>query len=536
LGIDSTIITIVFIALILYYIYICVLAVLVKTPRARQTHEARARFIFMIPCRNEEGVIAVTIDKVLEIDHPFKEVLIINDGSADRTEEVALGFSGSGAVQVVSTVDPGRGKGEALNFGFGKILERLRAEGVSSYEDIIVAIMDADGQPSTNICKAVEPYFDDPRVGAVQAGVRIANADANMIASCQDIEFTGFSQSIQKGRDRLGSVGLGGNGQFTRLSALSSLSVEHPWNRSLTEDLDIGVRLILAGWRVRFCSSAFVSQQGVEKIRPLVVQRVRWMQGHYSTWKYIPALLKNRNIPLRTRADNTAYLLFGATPFLVLISLIISLLSLTGLITVSNKLNEFLLRTNFILFILMFYFVSFLIAIIFVTFYMRYKKLSAWRFFLMYNVFAFYTFLWIPASLGAVINMIRGQTVWVKTGRTAIEEFIELRAYPRMDVDIPVEIEAETGTIELIAKDVSASGMGVQVTKSYFVKNAIELVSTGNTVTVITPETRLGVKSQVVWVAYLGFNQVRAGIRFLDPAVIEVEEDFGLTQEGERTA
>lgn len=528
LGINTTIITIAFLVVLVYYIYLCILTLVVRSPSARGKGESQARFIFMIPCRNEEAVIAVTIKKLLEIDYPRKQILVINDGSTDRTEEVVRSFADSEIVEVTSTIDPGRGKGEALNFGYRWILDRLRAEGVSNYENIIISIVDADGQPSKNICMAVEPFFDDPGVGAVQTAVRIANVDANLITACQDIEFTGFSQSIQKGRDRLGSVGLGGNGQFTRLSALSSLSIEHPWNRSLTEDLDIGVRLVLAGWRLRFCSSAFVAQQGVEKIRPLLVQRMRWMQGHYSTWKYIPALLRDRNIPLLTRADTTVYLLFGATPFIVLASLIISLLSVVGLINVTNKFSELLMRTNFVLFILVFYFVSFLIAIIFVSFYMRYKKLSVLRLIIMYNVFAFYTFLWIPSSLGAVINLIRGQKTWVKTGRTAIEEFIELREDERVDVAFPVEVNMGGRSVELTVRDVSAGGIGIQATKGYFVEHAIEVVSVGNTVTVITPQTGTRVRSLVVWVAYLGSNQVRAGMRFDEPEVLDLKECFGI--------
>ena len=39
------------------------------------------------------------------------------------------------------------------------------------------------------------------------------------IERCQDLEFVGFSHLAQAARDRIGSVGLGGNGQFTRLSA-----------------------------------------------------------------------------------------------------------------------------------------------------------------------------------------------------------------------------------------------------------------------------------------------------------------------------
>ena len=65
--------------------------------------------------------------------------------------------------------------------------------------------------------------FADPRVGGVQMGVIIGNAADGLIPRCQDLEFVGFSHLAQAARDRIGSVGLGGNGQFTRLAALRSL-------------------------------------------------------------------------------------------------------------------------------------------------------------------------------------------------------------------------------------------------------------------------------------------------------------------------
>jgi len=74
-------------------------------------------------------------------------------------------------------------------------------------------------------------------------------------------KFVIYTEVFQRGRRHLGSVGLGGNGQFVRLSALRSLGPA-PWTRSLTEDLDLGVRLAAAGWRNEYCRTAAVHQQG----------------------------------------------------------------------------------------------------------------------------------------------------------------------------------------------------------------------------------------------------------------------------------
>jgi len=55
-SIDSTIITVLFILLIIYYMNICILSVMVKNPKPPEGLEGEHRFIFMVPCRNEEKV------------------------------------------------------------------------------------------------------------------------------------------------------------------------------------------------------------------------------------------------------------------------------------------------------------------------------------------------------------------------------------------------------------------------------------------------------------------------------------------------
>ena len=122
--------------------------------------------------------------------------------------------------------------------------------------------MDADGRLDRHALTETGRLFGNSRVGGVQIGVTITNAGDGLLPRCQDIEFVGFSHLAQAARDRIGSVGLGGNGQFTRLSALRSLG-RPPWTDCLTEDLDLGLSLTRLGWRIRFCSTAWVAQEGV---------------------------------------------------------------------------------------------------------------------------------------------------------------------------------------------------------------------------------------------------------------------------------
>jgi len=94
------------------------------------------------------------------------------------------------------------------------------------------------------------------------------------------------------------------------------------WRKaSLTEDLDLGVRLLTKGWQNRFVSSTSVEQEGVEKWRDLLSQRPRWAWGNLQALRdYVLNLDVFRSrIPLRKKFDISMHFAFIAVPFLVLL-------------------------------------------------------------------------------------------------------------------------------------------------------------------------------------------------------------------------
>jgi cellulose synthase/poly-beta-1,6-N-acetylglucosamine synthase-like glycosyltransferase len=109
-------------------------------------------------------------------------------------------------------------------------------------------------------------------------------------------------------RNSLGTVGLGGNGQFVRLSALNLLG-DSPWSSCLVEDLELGLRLHLAGVRIRYTSRASVTQQGLVDTRRLLRQRTRWAQGNLQCIRYVPKLYKMPAISNAALVEMLYYLL-----------------------------------------------------------------------------------------------------------------------------------------------------------------------------------------------------------------------------------
>ena len=68
----------------------------------------------------------------------------------------------------------------------------------------------------------VAAHFIDPEVGGVQSLVRIYNR-GGFLTNMQDLEFAIYGSVYQAGKNREGTAGMGGNGQFNRLSALDSV-------------------------------------------------------------------------------------------------------------------------------------------------------------------------------------------------------------------------------------------------------------------------------------------------------------------------
>ena len=267
------------------------------------------RFWIVVPALNEERVVGNTVNAALTLGGPgdtLARVVVVDDGSDDRTPEVLAGLDHP-RLHVLRRELPAarQGKGEALNAAYRWISERTAEEGVDPH-DVVIGIIDGDGQGSRNILLEVSRMMRDPRIGAVQVQVRIRNRD-RLLGAVQDLEFGAIVNACQSLRDTLDTVGLGGNGQFTRLSALQRLGGA-PWSACLVEDLELGLRLHLGGVGVRYTSRACVTQQAVVDVRRLARQRTRWAQGNIQCARYLWPLVRSRHVSRTALAEILHYL------------------------------------------------------------------------------------------------------------------------------------------------------------------------------------------------------------------------------------
>jgi 1,2-diacylglycerol 3-beta-glucosyltransferase len=408
-------------------IYYALLFILSSRILARRdpAHGPRPAVALIVPAHNEEAVIRDTLESLTSLDYDRYAVIVVNDGSTDATAEEARAFEATGRVHVVDRPPQlaGRGKGAVLNEGYrvlNRLLEKQDPLVAGFGDDVLVGVVDADGHLEPDALDHVARLFADPRVAGVQMGVIIGNARDGLIERCQDLEFIGFTHLAQAARDRIGSVGLGGNGQFTRLSALLSLR-RRPWTDCLTEDLDLGLHLTRRGWRIRFCGTTSVTQQGVRTVRAWLRQRTRWAHGHYQCWHHVPKLLTASGVRWLTRLDLTLYVLFVAFIMFVAANVVIGIAGATGLIWVNNEFLAFLPPgppRNIAMLVIG---ISPVVVLL-----VRYQQhtpqpLRWWELPAYGAAFALYAYLWTIASLLAWFRLVGGRVGWTKTRRVSRE-------------------------------------------------------------------------------------------------------------------
>ncbi len=241
----------------------------------------------LIPCRNEERVIAYTIRALLALDYPKSqiEIVIINDGSTDRTAEVASEFNSIARVQVVN-VPPekaARGKSSALNYG------------IKFASHSIIAIYDADNVPEPGALRPlVAQLIAHPKLAAVIGMYRAWNRNRALVTRFINIEGIAFQWILQAGRWMLLRVTtLPGTNYVIRREVIEELG---GWDEeALTEDSELSIRIYQAGYEIQFIPNSVTWEQEPERLGHWFRQRRRWVRGsNYVFRKFAGSLLKAR--------------------------------------------------------------------------------------------------------------------------------------------------------------------------------------------------------------------------------------------------
>jgi cellulose synthase/poly-beta-1,6-N-acetylglucosamine synthase-like glycosyltransferase len=279
----------------------------------------------LIPAYNEEATVVATVRSMLQLNYSHFEIVVINDGSTDRTlDQLKEAFDlhlfpevvrrrlttqpirhiyRSAAYPELKVVDKENGgKSDALNAGIN----------VAQYP--LFCALDADGVLRPDSLQSItRPFLDDPRTVAAGGIIRIANGcevvngwvvgtglPRHPLALLQVVEYT---RAFLFGR--LGWNPVNGllviSGAFGVFHKETIIEAGGYRNDAIGEDMELVVRLhrtlSSAGrpYRIVFAPEPVCWTEAPEDIRTLRSQRIRWQRGLCeSLWMHRSLLFSRR--------------------------------------------------------------------------------------------------------------------------------------------------------------------------------------------------------------------------------------------------
>jgi len=220
----------------------------------------------VIPTFNKERCILETINAIKNLDYPKDkiEIIVVDDGSKDRTAEICREISGIRFLEKSYN----SGKADTVNFG------------VKNSNGEIIAIIDADSYPDKDSFKKMIGYFDDPETGAVTASCFVRNT-GKLIEKLQAIEYflIAFGRKIL---DFVDSVYVTpGSLSMFRKKVLNEIGGFD--TKNITEDIEVAWNILKNKYKNRMCLSAKVYTDVPTNLKQWWRQRLRWNVGGFQT-------------------------------------------------------------------------------------------------------------------------------------------------------------------------------------------------------------------------------------------------------------
>ncbi len=231
-------------------------------PGAPWLREVGAPVTVLVPAYNEEAGIESTVRSLLASTHPHLEIIVIDDGSTDRTADLATRIDDP-RVRVIR--QPNSGKAAALNTGLAN----------ASYG--IVVMVDADTVFEADALHRLIQPLAHPAVGAVSGNTKVGNR-RGLLGRWQHLEYVfGFNldRRMFEVLECMPTVP-GAIGAFRRDALMGVGGVSED---TLAEDTDLTMTMWRAGWRVVYEESAVAWTEVPTSLRQLWRQRYRWCYG-----------------------------------------------------------------------------------------------------------------------------------------------------------------------------------------------------------------------------------------------------------------
>jgi len=354
----------------------------------------------IIPACNEEVGIVRTLKSVMQNSYPHIEIIVINNGSTDRTHEVVTEHLKSldQNHRIVYANRDEKGKGTALNHG------------ISQASGEIIVTIDADSILQKDAIEKLVSYFADNSVDAAVGQVRIARG-RGVIGLLQQLEYI-FGFYFKRAHSVLGAEYIFGGAcsAFRKNKIFDKLGVFETVTK--TEDIEMSLRVRFHGLNSVYAEDVVCYTEGASTLTGLIDQRLRWKKGRFDTF------IKYRSLFFSTDRRHNRFLSWMILPYALLseLQLLFEPVGVSLLVAYSVISGDFISLAIGVLFISIIYFVVALF---------NHEKPSPKLFFLFPLTWPlFYFLMWIEfiALIHSLKILIKGEQVtWQIWDRKGVE-------------------------------------------------------------------------------------------------------------------
>lgn len=263
-----------------------------KYRRYKLDPKHRPTFSLIVPAHNEEKVVERTITRFLDTHYSNdkKEMIIVNDSSTDRTEEIVRKYAHKVINFDEKTVS-------VTNSTFKNIIlinrhkgRRGKSYSLNSAEKFakndVLFFIDADIQINPDVFEKAARHFVDNKVGAVSGYVEV-NSPKNFLSKLLDFEYVTGQKLLRRGFNVIGvHYIVPGGCAIIRRDVVRKIGWYH--HDTLAEDTDLTWRIMTDAHKdIHFDPSIHVKADEPTKLSSLWGQRVRWARGNLEvTWKH----------------------------------------------------------------------------------------------------------------------------------------------------------------------------------------------------------------------------------------------------------
>ena len=240
-----------------------------------------------MPDYNEEKVVADSVKSLLDLNYSNYEIIIVNDGSTDKTREVAeqlVGYQEGRYSDIkISLIDkPNGGKSKALNAG----IRYSKAE--------FVLCMDGDSQLSPDSLRLAVRHFFNPEIGAVAGNVKVMNR-GKFFTDLQALEYIEGLNMARSAQSFVSLVNIipGPIGLF-RKKAVEGAGYYS--SDTFAEDADLTLKILAGGWKIYYEPNSVSYTEAPVKLQQLMKQRYRWTRGILQSIRKHKKLMLNPTI------------------------------------------------------------------------------------------------------------------------------------------------------------------------------------------------------------------------------------------------